>query len=349
MKGKKTIIMALLLSAVLFSGCGATSSSEGNEPVIWRFSHEESVGSVQDMYANKFKEIIEEKSDGNIKVNVYSLGQLGDSVGAVEMLRYGVVDFAINNPATVATIVPENQLFNLHFVFSDDRDVNRKMLTEGETIKEMNKLYQEKDMIPLSWFSEGFQVISTNKEIRTPEDMKGVKVRVMASPLLFAAYSAYGANPTSVPYMECYSNLQLNMIDSVVQPVFAMEEMKFYEVQKYLNFLNHELFIGTFCTNPGFWNNTTEEQKAMVEDALEELNEYIYEVEGDYAQSRLEAIKAKSDIVINEFTPEERAMFKELSSAGQTHYINIVGEEGSKLLELMKKDLQTAEDSLKKK
>ena len=349
MKGKKTLIMALLVSAVLFSGCGATSNSNGNEPVIWRFSHEESVGSVQDMFANKFKEIIEEKSDGNIKVNVYSLGQLGDSVGAVEMLRYGVVDFAINNPATVATIVPENQLFNLHFVFSDDRDVNRKMLTEGETIKEMNKLYQQKDMIPLSWFSEGFQVISTNKEIRTPEDMKGVKVRVMASPLLFAAYSAYGANPTSVPYMECYSNLQLNMIDSVVQPVFAMEEMKFYEVQKYLNFLNHELFIGTFCTNPGFWNNTTKEQKAMVEDALDELNEYIYEVEGDYAQSRLEAIKAKSDIVINEFTPEERAMFKELSSTGQEHYVNIVGEEGSKLLELMKKDLEIAEEGLKNK
>ena len=166
----------------------------------------------------------------------------------IELLRYNAVNFAINNPATVATIIPENQLLMLHYVFSDDMEVNRKALNEGNATKELDRLYTEKDMIPLNWFQEGFQVVTSNFPIYAPEDMNGFKIRVMASPLLIAAYSAYGCNPTPVPYGKL-SNLQLNMIDGQVNPVFAIEEMKFYEVQEYLNFLNHEVFIGTFCTN----------------------------------------------------------------------------------------------------
>ena len=346
MRKKTTIILTTILCIVMLSACSQTTNTADADKIIWRLSHEESAGSMQDMYAMKFKELIEEKSNGKIQVNVYTLGQLGDSVGAVEMLRYGVVDFAINNPATVATIVPENQLFTLHFVFSDDTEVTSTMLNEGETIEEMNKLYQQKDIVPLGWFNEGFQVISSQKEIRKPSDMKGMKVRVMASPLLFASYAAYGANPTSVPYMECYSNLQLNMIDSVVQPTFAMEEMKFYEVSKYLNYLNHELFVGTFCSNTRFWENLPQEQKELVESCLPELAEYIVKVEQDYSQSRLDKIKRNSDIIINEFTEEEIEEFKKLSSIGRERYISIVGEEGERLLELLEKDLANAEQKI---
>lgn len=346
MMKKMVIVLATILCTTIFSSCSQTNTATADDVTIWRLSHEESAGSMQDAYAMKFKELIEKKSNGKIRVNVYPVGQLGDSVGAVEMLRYGVVDFAINNPATVATIVPENQLFTLHFVFSDDSEINSIILNEGETTKEMSKLYQEKDIVPLGWFNEGFQVISSQKEIRTPADMKGIKVRVMASPLLFASYAAYGANPTSVPYMECYSNLQLNMIDSVVQPTFAMEEMKFYEVSKYLNYLNHELFVGTFCSNTRFWENLPEEQKELVESCLPELAEYIVKVEEDYSQSRLEKIKEKSNIIINEFTEEEREEFKKLSVAGRNKYIEIVGKEGERLLELLEKDLKFAESEV---
>ena len=133
---KKIMMILIFICMMLFSACSqTTNTADAEDKIIWRLSHEESAGSMQDRYAMKFKELIEEKSDGKIQVNVYTLGQLGDSVGAVEMLRYGVVDFAINNPATVATIVPENQLFTLHFVFSDDPKVTGVMLNEGETIR----------------------------------------------------------------------------------------------------------------------------------------------------------------------------------------------------------------------
>ncbi len=297
---KRMLAVMFLLSLTMLTACSGTTDSAEDDVKIWRFSHEESAGtSIQDMYAQKFKELIEERTDGKVKVQVYSLGQLGDSVGAVEMLRYGVVNFAINNPATVATVVPENQLMSLHYIFSDDMEANRTALIEGNAVKELNQLYADKDMIVLDWFPEGFQVVTSNYEIRTPDDMKGFKIRVMASPLLIAAYSAYGANPTPVAYTETYSNLQLHMIDGQVNPVFAIEEMKFYEVQEYLNFMNHELFVGTFCANPEFWESLTEEEQAMVEDVVKEVNAYIFDVQNEVAETRLEKIKAnKSSIIL---------------------------------------------------
>ena len=345
----KKIFAIFLATAVMMTaaGCSGSDGSAGEDVTVWRFCHEESVGSVQDQFAMKFKELVEEKSDGKIRVDVYPVGQLADGVGAIELLRYNAVNFAINNPATVATIVPENQLLMLHYVFSDDMEVNRIALNEGNATKELDRLYEAKDMMPLNWFQEGFQVVTSNFPINAPTDMKGFKVRVMASPLLIAAYSAYGCNPTPVPYMETYSNLQLNMIDGQVNPVFAIEEMKFYEVQEYLNFLNHEVFVGTFCTNPEFWENLTDEERTMIEEIQEELDQYVFDMQNQYSEERLEKIIAnKPNVGLIEYTEEERAAFQESARAGYDYYLNLTGEEGQKLLDMLQQDIETAEEEL---
>ena len=347
---KKIALLFIFMISGLMSltACGKSGDMAENEDVkVWKFSHEESVGSIQDMYAMKFKEQVEERSNGEIRVDVYPVGQLGDGVGAVELIRYNAVNFSINNPATVATIVPENQLLSLQFVFSDDMEVNRRVLNDGNAIKEINELYRAKDIIPLAWFQEGFQVITSNHPINKPDDMKGFKLRVMASPLLIASYSAYGANPTPVPYMETYSNLQLNMIDGQVNPVFAIEEMKFYEVQKCLNFLNQEIFVGTFCVNPVFWDSLTEEEQEMVLDITNELDSYIFDIQNEYADSRLQKIiDNKPQITLKEYTEEERNVFKEKAVSGYDWYLNLVGEKGQSLLDMLGEDIKTAEETV---
>lgn len=347
---KKIALLLILMLAGLLSltACGKSEEVADENVKVWKFAHEESVGSIQDMYAMKFKELVEERSNGKIKVDVYPVGQLGDGVGAVELIRYNAVNFSINNPATVATIVPENQLLSLQFVFSDDMEVNRKVLNEGNAIKEINKLYREKDIIPLAWFQEGFQVITSNHPINKPDDMKGFKLRVMASPLLIASYSAYGANPTPVPYMETYSNLQLNMIDGQVNPVFAIEEMKFYEVQQCLNFLNQEIFVGTFCVNPNFWDSLTDEERDMVLEITKELDSYIFDTQNEYAEVRLQKIKEdKPEITLKEYTEEERAAFKEKAITSYDWYLNLVGEEGQTLLDMLEDDIKQTEENMK--
>lgn len=346
----KKLISLLLITILLvtMSGCSANAASNGDkDQIVWRLSHEESVGSIQDQYAHKFKELVEEKTDGKVRVDVFSVGQLADGVGGVELIRYGVVNFSINNPATVATIVPENQLMSLHYTFSVDPELNRRVLKDGDAIKALNELYKAKDIIPLHWFQEGFQVVTSNHPIKTPEDMEGFKIRVMASPLLVAAYEAYGANPTPVPYMEVYSNLQLNMIDGQVNPVFAIEEMKFYEVQEYLNFLNNEVFIGTFCANPTFWNSMNNEEKKMINEIVDELDTFIFDRHLEVASERMKKIKAdKPEINIIEYTDEEIEGFKEKSIKGRQYYYRAVGDEAAdKFLNLLESDFKKFKDN----
>lgn len=339
---KVLYLFVVALLALSFTGCTTDAASSEEDQIVWRLSHEESVGSIQDQYAHKLKELVEERTKGKVRVEVFSLGQLGDGVGGVELIRYGVVNFSINNPATVATIVPENQLMSLHYTFSGDSQLNREVLNDGEAIKELNKLYEKKDIVPLHWFQEGFQVVTSKHPINEPKDMEGFKIRVMASPLLVAAYEAYGANPTPVPYMEVYSNLQLNMIDGQVNPVFAIEEMKFYEVQEYLNFLNNETFIGTFCANPTFWESLSDDERAMMDEIIVELDEFIYTRHLEVAEERLKKIKeAKPSIGIVEYNEEQRQAFKEKSIAGREYYYRAVGEEAAdKFLGLLEKDFE---------
>lgn len=345
MKSKLALFLVILLVGTALLGCSSTSKtdSEVAEKATWRFVHEEIEGSVQDMYAQKFKELIEAKSDGRITVEVYPVGQLGDGVGQVELLQNGGVEFAINNPGSTGTIVPENQLFSLHFILSDDMDVNQKVMREGKSIKKLNKMYLDKGMKVLDWFTEGFQMWTGNKALKTPEDLKGFKMRTMASPMIVAAYEAYDANPTPVPYMEVYSSLQLKMIDGQVNPIFAIQEMKFYEVQSHLMLSKQNTFVGTFCANPDFWEGLSDKDKKMVESIIPELNDYIFNAQEKLNSDRLEMIKEASDIEIIELTDEERAKLKEASMSAREVYIERAGEKGKEILELLDEDVKNFE------
>jgi len=353
MKRKLSILMVIVLIGVFALGCSSGNNSDNGKSAekaekeqVWRFVHEEISGSVQDAYAQKFKELIEKKSGGNVKVEVYPVGQLGDGVGQVELLQNGGVEFAINNPGSTGTIVPENQLFSLHFILSDDMAVNQKVMREGKAIKALNELYLQKDMKVLDWFTEGFMVWTGNKLLRTVEDMQGFKMRTMASPMIVTAYEAYGANPTPVPYMEVYSSLQLKMIDGQVNPIFAIEEMKFYEVQDYLMLSNQDTFVGTFCVNPDFWEGLSDEHKQMVESIIPELNDFIFGVQENLNSERLEKIKEVSDIKIIEFTDEEREAFRKASMSARDVYVERVGEKGKEILDLLVKDVEQAEKEM---
>jgi len=345
---KISLLMLIVILTLSLFGCSdggsANNEASSGKPVTWRITHEEVVGSVQDVYANKFKELIEEKSAGKIKVEVYPVGQLGDGVTQVELLQDGGVDFAINNPGAVATIIPENQVFSLQFLLSDDMDVNQKVMTEGAAKDELNNIYLKKGIKVLDWFTEGFQMWTGNKSLTSIDDFKGFKMRTMASPMISAGYEAYGANPTPIPYMEVYSSLQLNMIDGQVNPIFAIEEMKFYEVQKYLMMSKQNTFVGTFCVNPDFWDTLGDSDKGMVESIVPELNKYIFEVQENLNTERLEKIKEVSDIQIVELTDGERDSFKEASIPVRDVYVNEVGEKGKKILDLLIKDVEKFEN-----
>lgn len=336
----------------LFTALASCNSSGRPAPagttVEWKFAIEEVQGSVQDAYAQEFKRRIEERLRGRVGVTIYPYGTLGTSEQITELVHLGAVQFAMASPGHLGRLIPEIQLFLLHFVFSDDNEVNKAVLGSDEVFaRGFARLYEEKGLRLLSLYPEGWQVWTTRKPIRTPADFAGLKMRVMTSPLLIEAYRAYGANPTPLPYGEVYGALQLGMIDAQVNPVFAIEEMNFYEVTDYLIFPKHAQFVTSVVTNPRFLDALPPAERRAVAETVAELNDYIFEVQAEYNAARLAKMRSrKPDLGVIRLTAEEREAFRVASLPVRKEYVELVGPSGREILDMFLASVRRAESSL---
>lgn len=333
----------LAAAALALAACDAALIAPDTEQ--WRFAIEEPRGSVQDAYAQRFKEIIEERTGGAVQVTVYPYGTLGTSDHVTELLRMGTVQFAMASPGHLGTLIPEVQVLLLHFVLSDDPDVNRRVLGDPELRAAFRALYQEKGLDLLSIFSEGWMVWTGNRALRTPADFAGFRMRTMTSPLLLAAYRAYGASPSPLPYGEVYSALQLNMIDGQVNPVFAIQEMSFYEVSSHMIFARHAPFVATAAANRAFIEGLEPERRAMVMEVIAEVDAYVDEVQRAYNAERLDLITERRPglEIVTELTEAEREAFREASLPVRDMFVRLAGPRGAEILELLLETVARAE------
>ncbi len=312
------------------------SCSKKNNTPTWRFAIEETQGSVQDAYAQRFKELVEHKSAGKVRVKVYPYGTLGTSDQLSELLYNGSLQFCMASPGHIGKMIPEVQVLLLHYVLSDDAQVNRRVLNSPVVRSTFDELFAEKGFKLLSIFSEGWQVWSANKPLLSPEDFSGVKFRVMTSPLLMAAYEAYGASSTPLAFSEVYSALQLKMVDGQVNPVFAIEEMSFYEVNDHLIFANQAQFYTTCLTNRRFYEQLSPEERTWVDESLVELDDYIFETQERFNEERLKTIvEKKPDLKVIYLDSEQRAVFRQASESVRAEFGEMSGPRGAELLELL--------------
>jgi len=309
-------VVVLAASAVL-TGCSRGTSAPKAE--IWRFAIEESKGSVQHQYAMRFKELIEERTAGDVEVVVYPYGTLGTSTQITEQLSLGVVQFAMASPGSLGKFIPELQVFLLHFVLPQRPEDVQNVLADPQLIAFLDPLYAEKGLSLLSMYSEGQMAWTLKEEVRQPDDFSGLKMRVMTSPILLAAYGAYGASPTPMPYSEVYSGLQLNMIDGQVNPVFAIERQKFHEVTDWLIFPGHSSFVTTAAGNRKFLATLSDARRQLVTDVIAELDPWIFDIQTELESLRLvdilrDTLRQRRDLhligdaesLLACFTPEQR-------------------------------------------
>ncbi|MCB1057008.1 MAG: TRAP transporter substrate-binding protein DctP [Acidobacteria bacterium] len=339
------LVALLLVSALLGSAVGCDLPRHHGE--IWRFAIEETAGSVQDAYAQRFKQMVENGTGGEVEVLVYPYGALGTSDHITEQLHNGTLELAMSSPGHLGKLLPEVQVFLLHFVLSDDERVNAEALRDPELHDYLDDLYAEKGLAFLTAFGEGWQVWTTQRQVKSPEDFDGMRFRVMTSPLLVASYQAYGASPTPLPYAEVYSALQLHMIDGQVNPVFAIEEMSFYEVTRWMTFARQAEFITTVAANPAFLEGLSPERRELVDDVVDRLQTEIFEIQERYNRERLEQIETRRpELHVTRLTPEQRERFRQRALEVRKRYVEMTGPRGQHLLDLLDEAVKRAEARL---
>lgn len=334
--------------ALTATALGVMAFSTSVQAEDWKFAIEEIQGSVQDAYAQKFKELVEEKSGGDVTVTVYPYGALGTSAQLTDLVADGALQFANASPGHLGTLVPEIQVFSIPYLLSSDNEVNKKVLSESDVIYDnLSGALEEKNLKLLTMFPEGEMVWTANREIRSPEDFENFKMRTMVSPMLIEAYNAFGADPTPMPYSEVYGGLQLNMIDGQVNPIFAVEEMKFYEVSDYMIFSGEQQFTTTVVTNDNWFEGLPEDRQQMVQETIDELTDYIFEVQQEVNAERLAAIKeAKPELEIIELTDEERDAFRERAQQVRERYVEMVGGDAEQVLNGLEQEFQSAREEV---
>lgn len=346
-----TLLFALLLAACGDSGQtpteetndGGDAAKPETETVTWRFALEEVEGSVQDAYAQEFKRRIEERSDGAINIEIYPYGALGTSSQLTEMAQSGGIELTFASPGHLADLIPEVGVFTLHFVLSEHNKVNREVLSSDAVYSLFQPLYNEQDLQLLDIIPEGWMVWSADKPLRTLEDFENFKIRTMTSPILVESYRAYGANPTPMPYSEVYSGLQLGQIDGQVNPIFAIEEMSFYEEQDVLTSGRHAQFISTLAASQQWFDGLSEEQRQMVLEVRDELVDWIDKEQIQFNEERLQTILDAGGTEWVELTEEERQAFREASMGVRDTYIEQTGETGEEILDTLLDRIEQAE------
>ncbi|MES1924645.1 TRAP transporter substrate-binding protein DctP [Salinisphaera sp. T31B1] len=341
---------AVTLTALAVAGCGQSSdSSDASESAqnsdqsqpkqTWKFGLEEIEGSVQYQYAADFKKMIEKQSDGNISVELLPYGKWGSSYSALyDAIQNGAIQIGFGSGALGGT-VPESQLLSLNFVMPSDQWQTAQALNSDTFLQSdaWQKAFADRGLVPLAELTEGYQVWTANKPIETPADMKNLHIRVMDNSLLRSTYKAYGASPITIAYGELYSALQQGQAEGNIQPVFAHEEMGFYEVQSNMIFAKQSQFVATLMGNKDWFDGLTDDQKKMVKDVTTKLVKTGYDIQEKFNSERLDTIKSKSDINIVELNDDQRAQFREMAKPVRQTFIDDVGEGAKNSLDALLK------------
>ena len=308
---------------------------------VWKFAIEEIPGSIMDAYAQEFKTRIEAATSGDVTVAIYPMGTLGTPTETVEQAADGIIQFTNVSIGNLGTIVPESQVFLLPYLLPSDPAAVSGILSSSDTIYgELNQDFQKRGLEVMTLYSEGAQVWTTNREIRTPEDFSNFKMRVMVSPILIETYKNMGASPTPLPFGEVFGALQLGAVDGQVNPIPTIEEMKFYEVTSNLIWAGEQELVTTVVAGSDWFATLNPERQTLVRDTMAGMTGFIDGVVADFNQKRLDIItEAKPDIALVVLTEEERDVFRAMSGDTAGAYVELAGARGQVLLDALTSEL----------
>jgi len=232
----RTLARAGIAASLLAFALGAQAQT------TLRFGHANNAGEIAyDLFA-EFADNVTKKSGGQLTVRVFPSEQLGKEVDLVQQVKSGALDITAPSMAASSTLVPAFEMPSAPFLWRDWKEA--EAVIRGPAMDaQFNELRDKHNILPLSkiWYWGWRNFTFTSKEVRKPEDMAGLKIRVPESPVWVEMVRGFGASPTPIPFGEVYTALQQKTVDGQENPIPTIFARKFYEVQGYLTMSRHML------------------------------------------------------------------------------------------------------------
>jgi TRAP-type transport system periplasmic protein len=220
------------------------------------------------MGADKFAEIVKQKSKGDIEIKVFPSSQLGTQKELIEGLIYGTVDMTLSGTAELGTFQPQMALFDMPFLFKDRAHAYRSLDSVG---MDLAKPLEPKGIKLLGYMENGIRHMTNNtRPIKSPADMKGMKIRVMNNNVYVAMMKSLGASPTPMALAELYSAMQAGVVDGQENPSAHIFTKRFFEVQKYASLTGHAYAAEPVLISMATWKKLTPAQQTIVQESANE-------------------------------------------------------------------------------
>lgn len=286
---KSYFIIVSLLTMIMLTGCLNLSGEEGVSEL--RIAHNQTLDHPVHLSLVEFSRLVEENSNGNIKVKIFPNAQLGSEREVLELTQSGAVDIAKVSASALEGFEPDYSIFSLPYLFEDYEQFEQAM--NNETIT--NHLYfktEDIGIIGLTYYNAGVRNLYTkDREVTTVEDMKGLKVRVQPSQTSVGMINALGGLPTAMAYGEVYTALQAGVIDAAENNETALVGNNHGEVAKYYMYTGHQIVPDMLIMNANRFNNFSEEEKQIVQEAAKASTVYHEDVWAETIERQTEIAK----------------------------------------------------------
>ncbi len=318
----KTIksVAGLAIASVFFAGMALA------EPISIKFSHVVAVDTPKGLAADFFKKRAEELTQGKVKVEVYPNSQLYKDKEEMEALQLGAVQMLAPSLAKFGPLgVKDFEVFDLPFIFNNYDDLHK--VTKGAAGKALLDKLEPKGIKGLAYWDNGFKSFSANTPIKTPDDLKGKKLRIQSSKVLEEQMRALKAIPQVMPFSEVYQALQTGVVDGTENPISNFYTQKMQEVQKYMTITEHGYLGYAVIVNKKFWDELPADIRTQLEKAMAESTDYANTIAKEMNDKDLASVKASGKTEVTALTPEQRAAFKAATVSVHDKMADRIGKE----------------------
>ncbi|MGH6806527.1 MAG: TRAP transporter substrate-binding protein [Ensifer adhaerens] len=301
-----------------------------------KFAAANNEGHPQVMGMEKFAELVKEKSGGKIEVKLFPGGVLGGDVQTVSALQGGVIEMTVLNAGILAGNVKQFGAVDLPFLFNNGEEADKVM--DGAFGTSLANLLPDTGLVGLGYWELGFRNLTNNRHPVTKlEDIKGLKIRTIQSPIPIELFNNLGANAVPLPYTELYTALETGTVDGQENPAANILNAKFYEVQKYMTVTRHQYNPQIVLVSKKFWDGLNDEEKAVLQASATEARDYQRQASREFDAKAIADIKA-TGMEVNELSPEET---QKLRDAVKPMIEKFSAEIGPDTVAALFKELQT--------
>lgn len=314
----------ITLSAIL--GIAFSGMAHAQEPILIKFSHVAAIDTPKGQAAEHFKQQLEKRTKGRVKVEIFANSTLYKDKEELEALQMGSVQMLAPVAGKFGPAgVKEFEVFDLPYIFPNEEALHR--VTRGPIGVSLLKKLEPRGMVGLSYWDAGFRVLSSNKPIRTPEEARGQKIRINSSKVNQAIIKAIGGLPQTMAFSEVYQALQTGVVDGADGNLSNLYTQKQYEVQKNITLTRHTYSGYVVVMNKAFWEKLPADVKTDVTAAMKDASDFNDKVAEEDENKSLSAIKASGKSTIHTLTADEKARWVKALMPVQNELAPRIGKE----------------------